>query len=92
MNRLKIKLFCASLVIVMIACSALSFVSVAENHRWTLSTLNPLNGIESIAFVVSYFSGMGAAASYTITAVILLAISSGLYFLMLGFAQLLRRR
>lgn len=71
-----------SFLLVTVACSGLSISSVAQNHKWALESINPLNGIELMAFVVSYFLRSGAFVSYGIVMVFLLLVCWGLYALL----------
>lgn len=82
MKRLNRTPLIISLLLVTVACSALSISSVAENNKWALESINPLNGIELMAFVVSYFLRSGAFVSYGIMMVFLVLICWGLYALL----------
>lgn len=91
MKHLNPTLLVISFVIVLIACSALSVSSVAENYRWTLEALNPLSGIEAIAFVISYLLRIGAVGSYTIAICLLLIIGTAIYLVLSGITKLIKR-
>lgn len=76
MRKRNILSFSIALVFVLVAFSALSISSVAENDRWTLVAINPWNGVEAVAFVISYFLRTGLLGTYAIT----LGLASVLWF------------
>lgn len=76
MRKRNILPFSIALVLVLVAFSALSISSVAENNRWTLASINPWNGVEAVAYVISYFSRTGLWTTYAIT----LGLASVLWF------------
>lgn len=77
-----------SLLILILACSVLSMTSVGENQRFTWDGMNPWNGIEGIAFTVSYFLRTGQAVTILLTIGLMLIIWWRLYSL---FSQWLRK-
>lgn len=91
MKRLHLKFALISFVLVMVACAALSITAAAENDRWAAESVNPLNGIESIAFVVSYFSGAGGVGSYAITGCLLFLFGCGIYLTLSGITKLIKK-
>lgn len=91
MKHIISKLVLLSILIIAISCSVLSFSSVAENYRWTFETLNPLNGVSSIAFVVSYILHTGIIASYLITTIFLLFIGWMVYVLLYLLLRLFKQ-
>ena len=70
-----------SFLVVIIVCSALSMSSVAENYRWTLVAMNPWNGVEGMAFTVSYFLHLGKTPSLFIALGILIILWWRMYLL-----------
>lgn len=75
-----------SLLLTILASSTLSLCSVAENYRWTWESLNPWNGFESIAFVISYFLHSGYGLSYLFTFFVLCLIW-GVFFMLFFYAM-----
>lgn len=77
-----------SLLVLIIACSALSMTSVAENHRFTWDGMNPWNGVEGMAFTVGYFLHTSNTVTILLTVGLLAVIWWRLYSL---FNQWLRK-
>lgn len=89
MKRLNKFAFFLSFIILVIACSAISMSSVAENHRWMLESINPLNGINGIAFTISYLLGTGMIATYAIVIGIFLLLWRIIYAIISGISRLI---
>lgn len=70
-----------SFAVLTIACTGLSMSAVGTEHRWTLVAMNPWNGVEGIAFTISYFLRTGGGITYTITCGLLAVIWWRLYAL-----------
>lgn len=64
-----------------VACSALSISSVAENLRYSWEGINPWNGVEGIAFTISYFLRTGLTVTMLITIGVLALLWWRLYTL-----------
>lgn len=89
MKRVKLLPSLVAFVIVALLCSALSVSAAAQNLRWTLEAINPWSGVESFAFVVSYFLRSGVVVSYSIVLALLFLIGWGLYAILNKIARLL---
>lgn len=70
-----------SLLTLLIACSVLNMSSLPKEYRYTWAGMNPWNGVEGIAFTVSYFLHTGIAATYVITIGLVLMIWWRMYAL-----------
>lgn len=75
-----------SLLLTILASSTLSVCSVAENYRWTWDSLNPWNGFESIAFLISYFLHTDYGLSY-LFAFFVLCLIGGVFFMFFFYAM-----
>lgn len=89
MRKHNILSFSIAFVLVLVAFSAISISSVAENDRWMLASINPWNGVEGVAFVVSYFLRTGLWSTYAITLGLASVLWFGVYMLI---TTLLKRR
>ncbi|WP_251622030.1 hypothetical protein [Odoribacter lunatus] len=68
-----------SFIVVLIAFSVLSMSSLPAEYRYTWMGLNPLRGMEGLAFTVQYFLHTGAVLTWTITIALILLIWWRLY-------------
>lgn len=82
--------FILSLLVVLVAFSAVSISSVAENDKWALASINPWNGVEGVAFVISYFLRTGLWSTYLVTIGLALMLWFGIYKLMAKIASLFK--
>lgn len=82
MKKINLLFLILSLIILIIACSALSMSSVASNYRFTWVAMNPWNGIEGIAFTIGYFLHTGKTASLLLSLGLLLVMWWRLYALL----------
>lgn len=84
MKKVNKPVLIVTLGLLVISASAISISSTATNLRCTFDAINPWNGVEAIAFVVSYFLRSGSVATY--------AIALGLYALFGGAIYLVITR
>lgn len=82
MKKINLLFLVLSLIILIVACSALSMSSVASNYRFTWVAMNPWNGIEGIAFTIGYFLHTGKTVSLLLSLGLLLVMWWRLYALL----------
>ncbi|MEG1553885.1 MAG: hypothetical protein RSB93_01040 [Rikenellaceae bacterium] len=91
MKKINITALLLSLIVLVIACSAISISSAPENYRWACESINPLNGIEAIAFVVSYLLHTGGFITYILVGSMFVILWRVLYALFRRLASLFHK-
>lgn len=79
MNRIRKIPFFLSLIVLIVAFSALSVSSMPQEFRYTWTGLNPWNGVEGLAFTIRYFLHTGVALTYMLTIALVFLIWWRLY-------------
>ena len=82
MRKINICFLIISFILLVIACSALSMSAVASNDRFTIAAMNPWEGVEGIAFTISYFLHTDRCISMLISIGLLLIMWWRIYLLL----------
>ncbi|MCX4291776.1 MAG: hypothetical protein OSJ36_08335 [Odoribacter sp.] len=68
-----------SFLVLLIAFSVLSMISVPKEFRYTLNGMNPWRGIEGLAFTVKHFLHTGTTFTYLCTVALIFLLWWRLY-------------
>ncbi len=79
MNKIRNLKWLLSVLVVLFACSFMTYASAPTKAQFDIQSLNPFQFLQGVVFALSYGAGLSVILSVVVTALLLLCLSYLLY-------------